>query len=651
MRATRLLLSICCTLALSFVMTGPRSIAHSQESPNQRSRDVAGTSEEFSQENQLRDFDRHVQPFLEMYCLDCHAGEDGEAGVDLEFDQAPDVVAAFDDWANILHKIEGREMPPEDAEQPADNEREAVVRWIDAGLSNFDCAQQPAKPRTTVRRLNRTEYNHVIRDLLGVDIEPGNAFPPDEVGEGFDNLGSVLALPPLLLEKYIDAAEQVTQAMQGNEQAWDAAFPQLDQKKKISRKQVREAIGDLARRAFRRPAPDTEVDQLMSLYRTARKQSLSHSDAILFVVQGILVSPKFLFRLEEDPAAVDSARPVPLDSHAIASRLSFLLWSSLPDETLNKLADEGRLVDPEEVARQAKRMVRDPKAQAFVENFFGQWLQLRLLSSMTPDPELFPTFDQRLREAMQEETLRYLRELVQNDRSVLDILDSDYTFLNQRLAKHYGIDGVEGDEFRYVKLEDDRRGGVLTHASILTLTSNPTRTSPVKRGKWILDNILGTPPPPPPPNVPELGEGDELLGSLRERMKQHRENPSCAVCHRKMDALGFGFENFDPVGGWRDRDGRYEIDASGELPDGSTFSKPKELRQILMVGSEDFTTCLTRKMLIYALGRTLSTRDKCMVDDIVEHVKQHDHRFTELLVAVVTSPAFRFAGHPVGDES
>lgn len=267
-----------------------------------------------------------------------------------------------------------------------------------------------------------------------------------------------------------------------------------------------------------------------------------------------------------------------------------------------------------------------------------------------PDPELFPEFDDALRTAMREETLRYIRELVQNDRSILEILDSDYTYLNGRLAKHYGVAGVNGDQFQYVKLPNDRRGGILTHASVLTLTSNPTRTSPVKRGKWILENVLGTPPPPPPPNVPELGEGDELLGSLRERMKQHRENPSCAVCHRKMDALGFGFENFDAIGSWRERDGRYEIDASGELPDGSAFSEPRELRQILIANSTDFANCLTRKLLTYALGRALSPRDKCTVDDIVKHVEQNDHRFTELLVAVVTSPAFRFAGHPTGEQ-
>ena len=630
MRATvsLLLFSLCATLVA--------------EPPDKAGENVA--------ERQLETFERHIRPFLRMYCVDCHTGEDAEAGVNLDIESAPDVAAAFDDWTNIFEKIDGGEMPPEDAVQPSEDERETMTQWIAAGLANFDCSQQPIEPRTTVRRLNRAEYNNVVRDLLGVDVQPGEQFPADEVGEGFDNLGSVLALPPLLMEKYLVAAEQVTAAIQKDETAWKQAFPELPHSGEYDDELVTRVIGNLARRAFRRPASEQELRRLMDLYRLGRENSLRHSDAILFVTQGILVSPKFLFRLEEDPEAVTSEEPIPLDSHAIASRLSFLLWSSIPDERLNELADQGRLTDPQQIIQEAKRMLRDEKADALVNNFFGQWLQLRFLTSITPDPELFPQFDSALRAAMGEETLQYVRGLVQEDRSILEILDSDYTYLNQRLATHYGIDGIQGDAFQRVKLSDDRRGGVLTHASVLTLTSNPTRTSPVKRGKWILENILGTPPPPPPPNVPELEEGDELLGSLRERMQQHRENPSCAVCHRKMDALGFGFENFDAVGGWRERDGRWEIDASGELPDGSTFSKPRELRQILISNRTDFTNCLTRKLLTYALGRALSSRDKCMVDDIVEHVEQNDYRFSELLVAVVTSPAFRFAGHPTGEE-
>ncbi len=598
-----------------------------------------------------KDFDKQIQPFLEMYCADCHSGDEAEAGVMLDLTEAPDVAMQFEAWSNIVQKISDKEMPPEDAEQPSSEERNAVTQWIDAGLANFDCSKQPIKPRTSVRRLNRVEYNSAIRDLFGVEVKPADDFPADEVGEGFDNLGSVLALPPLLMEKYLNAAEQVTNAIKEDSEAWSHTFGNLNRTSGFDEDRAKQAIGPLVRKAFRRPIDDNEIQRLMELYNVARV-SESDVDSILFVTQGIIASPQFLFRAEEDAAAVDAdgQEPTPLDSHAIASRLSFFLWSSIPDEELSRLADEGKLSEPEQITKQVERMLSDPKSRAFVDNFFGQWLQLRLMSSVSPDPKLFPTFDDKLRDAMSEETLTYIHELIKRNGSVLELLDSDYTYLNRTLAEHYGVEGVEGDEFQKVSLKNDRRGGVLTHASILTLTSNPTRTSPVKRGKWILDNVLGTPPPPPPADVPELEEGDELLGSLRERMKQHRENPSCAVCHRKMDALGFGFENFNAIGGWRDKDGKYDIDASGELPDGSTFNKPAELRKILLSSSKDFMNCLTRKLLTYALGRGLSPRDKCVVDDIVEHVEKRDHQFSQLIFAIVTSDTFRYAGHPAGSK-
>lgn len=596
-------------------------------------------------EDSARQFETEVKPFLQRYCADCHTGDEPEGSVTLDYKLAPDVAAEFQKWTSVLQKVGGHEMPPEDAEQPSERERADFAKWVDAGLAEFDCLQVKAKPRSTVRRLNRAEYNNVIRDLFGLDLRLANEFPADDVGEGFDNLGDVLSLPPLLMEKYLDAAENTTRALMNDSEAWERVFPQLPRaQQEFEEHAVRHSIQAFATKAFRRPAGDQELTRLLELYQLAREHDASPVESVAFAVQAILVSPQFIFRLEEDPSVSTTDEPKPLDDFGIASRLSFFLWSTIPDDTLFRLAREGQLGDAERIAQQARRMLKDPKAKAIVDNFAGQWLQLRLLAGMTPDPDLFPDFDSELRSAMVEETSRYFAELVKNDASLLELLDSDYTFANQRLAEHYGIDQVKGEEFQRVRLQDDRRGGILTHASILTLTSNPTRTSPVKRGKWILENILGTPPPPPPPNVPELEEGDELLGSLRERMQQHRENPSCAVCHRKMDALGFGFENFDAIGAWRDQDGRYDIDPSGELPGGMTFTKPAELRRILMASSRDFTSCLTRKLLTYALGRALSARDECLVDDIVRHVQQHEHRFSELVVAIVTSDAFRFTG-------
>jgi len=319
----------------------------------------------------------------------------------------------------------------------------------------------------------------------------------------------------------------------------------------------------------------------------------------------------------------------------------------MPDAELIELAAQDQLDDPEVLDKQVRRMLQDEKSQALVDNFAGQWLELRNLSKATPDPVKYPKFDEELRTAMRRETDHFFVALMRHDRSVLDLIDADYTFVNERLADHYGMDGVDGDEFREVKITDNRRGGVLTHASILTLTSNPTRTSPVKRGKWILENILGTPPPPPPPGVEELMEEEEaeLLGTLRERMEQHRKDPSCAICHRKMDVLGFGFENFDGIGSWRDRDGRYEIDPSGKLPGDQVFRSPAELRVLLKNEQRDqFVRCIAEKMLTYAVGRGLESYDRCAVDEVVKAMESNEYRFSALVMAVVKSEPFRLRG-------
>jgi hypothetical protein len=286
-------------------------------------------------------------------------------------------------------------------------------------------------------------------------------------------------------------------------------------------------------------------------------------------------------------------------------------------------------------------MLADPKAEALTKNFAGQWLQIRNLQSMTPDPGTFPGFDEELRAAMLKETELFFDAIVKEDRSILDFIDSDFTFVNERLARHYGIPGVKGNSFRRVQLTGER-GGLLTQASILTVTSNPTRTSPVKRGKWILDNILNTPPPPPPPDVPELEEQKgEIKGSLRQRMEQHRAKAICASCHQRMDPLGFGFENFDGIGAWRTREGKFAIEPSGTLPSGQTFKGPKELRVVLKQKEEEFRRCLAEKMLTYALGRGLEYYDKCAVNDIAEAVKRNDYRFSSLVLAIVKSDPFQ----------
>jgi hypothetical protein len=315
----------------------------------------------------------------------------------------------------------------------------------------------------------------------------------------------------------------------------------------------------------------------------------------------------------------------------------------MPDAELYRLADQGKLREPEALESQVRRMLKDSKAKALVQNFAGQWLMLRTLATMTPDRRTYRRFDRSLLSAMTVETEMYFEHILREDRSVLEFLDSDYTFVNERLARHYGISGVSGSNFRKVMLSDKNRGGVVTHGSVLTVTSNPTRTSPVKRGKWILENILGTPPPPPPPDVPELEEDSKavLTGSLRQRMEKHRENPSCATCHAKLDPLGFGLENFDGVGAFREFDGTFKIDPAGELPDGAKFSGPQELRKVLMAKADLFRKNLAEKMLTYALGRGLEYYDRCATDDIVTALKKGDDRFSALMIAVVKSDPFQ----------
>ncbi len=315
----------------------------------------------------------------------------------------------------------------------------------------------------------------------------------------------------------------------------------------------------------------------------------------------------------------------------------------MPDDELFALAAQAKLRDKEVLQDQVRRMLKDDKARAFTENFAGQWLQLRSVAQITPDPKLFPQFDEKLRTAMVQETELFFDHIVKDNRSILEFLDADWTFVNGRLAKHYGIEGVAGDQFVKVKLQGDQRVGVLTHASILSVTSNPTRTSPVKRGKWILENILNTPPPPPPPDVPDLSEDEKDISTapLRKRMELHRSKAICASCHQRMDPIGFGFENFDVTGMWRTKDGKFDVDSSGELPSGQKFSGPKELVAVLKTKEAEFRRCLVEKVLTYALGRGLESFDKCAVDDICARVLREDNRFVSMVIAIVESEPFQ----------
>ena len=409
---------------------------------------------------------------------------------------------------------------------------------------------------------------------------------------------------------------------------------------------AREILTSLARRAYRRPIDDADLATLMDFYRAGRGDG-SFDAGIQLALERVLIAPDFLFRVERDPLDTAPATAYALTDLEMASRLSYFLWSTGPDDELLALAEEGRLNDPEVLARQARRMLADPRASELVRNFAGQWLYLRNLRGAVPDALVFPEFDENLREAFLQETELFVRSLIGEDRSVLDLLGADYTFVNERLARHYGIPGVYGSRFRRVELDPataERRGGIFGHGSLLTVTSYPNRTSPVLRGKWVLTNILGTPPPPPPADVPDLPDRGEdgRAATVRDRLERHRESPACAVCHAPMDPLGLALENYDAVGKWRATGETHRpIDATGNLPDGTAFEGPTGLRTLLLERRELFVGTLTEKLLAYALGRGPEYYDRPTVRAITRAAAADDYRWSSIIVGIVQSTPFR----------
>ena len=420
---------------------------------------------------------------------------------------------------------------------------------------------------------------------------------------------------------------------------------------------TREVLSRFITKAFRRPAAQEEVARYSKLVEVEIAAGQPFDAAMQFAMQAVLVSPKFLFRVELDQRP-DSSDAHPIDEFQLASRLSYFIWSTMPDDELFQLAAKNELT--KNLDAQVRRMLQDPKSASLVSNFAMQWLQLQRLQIVSPDPKAFPSFNDRLRRAMLKETELFVEAVIREDRSILDLLASDFTFLNEPLARHYGVldtvgnqpqmkdkkpggQSIRGENFVRVSLQNQDRGGLLTQASVLAVTSNPTRTSPVKRGKWVLEQILGTPPPPPPPDVPELPQDDKsvLTGSLRQRLEQHRANPSCANCHAKMDPLGFAFENFDAIGAFRSKDGEFPIDPSGTLPDGRTVSGPGELKLILKDKKDQFSRCLAEKLMIYSLGRGLDYYDKPAIKRVTTALAANDFKFSTLVAEIAKSEPFR----------
>ncbi len=572
------------------------------------------------------DFGKDVRPVLETYCFKCHGTEKQKGGVKLS--DGADVAAIYRDvktWDKALAELRDGAMPPEGKPQPSDDERKRVVAWLDRTLNDPAPDTVPPDPgRAFPHRLSRLEYNNTVRDLLGVDTHPADAFPPDGGGGGgFDNNSATLFIPPVLVEKYLSAAAELLAPAKVATTPGDA----------------RKCIADFATRAFRRPVETGEVDALLKLFAEGEKRGESFDDALRFALRAVLVSPHFLFRVEV-PRGAESQ---PVNDYELASRLSYFLWSSMPDAELFRPAADQKLHEPAVLEAQTRRMLRDPKARAFAENFAGQWLRVQeLQTSAQPDANKFPEYTAAVRDAMAAEPVEFFHALLRENGSLLALLDADYTYANETLAKHYGLD-VKGDDFQRVTLTDRNRGGVVTMGAVLTLTSYPRRTSPVLRGKWILEQILDAPAPPPPPIVKSLPSSDKVRDglSIRQQLEKHRQDEACAGCHKRLDPLGFGLENFDAIGRWRTEIAGQPVDAGGEMVTGEKFAGPVELKKILLGKKDEFARNVTSRMFSYALNRGLEFYDVPTVRRAARTLATSDYRVETLVLEIVRSYAFQ----------
>ncbi|MFN0169837.1 MAG: DUF1592 domain-containing protein [Bryobacteraceae bacterium] len=746
---------------------------------------------------------------FERHCFGCHNTRLKTGGLALDTAHLEDPAAQPELWEKVVRKLRARSMPPAGLPRPDEAVYRAVTNRLETALDRAAAASPNPGRTDTFRRLNRTEYQNAIRDLLALEVDVSSLLPNDDLSYGFDNV-TVGDLSPTLLERYLSAARKIsrlalgtpprsaggdtftlppdltqeshfenlpigtrggtalrytfpvdgtyeihlrlqrdrnehveglrestevellmdgarvrlftvkpppsgqdhhtvdqglairlpvtagphllaatfptrgTPLIESERQPWFASF-NMDRHPRIqpaiyslsvlgpyetkgpgdtpSRRRIlvcrpasppdeepcaRRILSTLTRRAYRRPVTDADIETLLRFYRDARKQGTFDS-ALEMALSAILVSPHFLFRIERDPRGVAPATAYRVSDLELASRLSFFLWSSIPDDPLLDSAVAGKLSQPGEFERQARRMLADRRARALVTNFAQQWLYLRNLASIMPDMRLFPDFDDNLRRAFLEETELFFESILREERSVVNLLNANYTFLNERLAKHYGIAGIYGSRFRRIEFGDAAvRGGLLRQGSVLTVTSYATRTSPVLRGKWILDNILGMPPPPPPASVPALKEnssGSKPL-PMRERLAQHRANPACAGCHNLMDPIGFSLENYDALGRWRTVDEGTPIDAAGSLPDGTRYQGVNGLQKALVQRPELFAAALTEKLMTYGLGRGVTYRDAPAIRSIVTQSAHADYKLSSLILGIVQSTPFQMRRSP-----
>ena len=587
--------------------------------------------------------------FLKTYCVDCHQPPRPKAKVDLSAMLSLEGISEdVPTWLNVLARVEERDMPPEDEPQPSIEDRNAFVDSGEQLLREWLCAEGPQPGPPTLRRLNRSEYSASIRRLLDIHFDAGEALPDEGAGgEGFDNAAETLFISPIHGEKYFDAARAAVEYALADTRSNQRVLVAQPSDTLAPVQAADQVLARFLPRAFRRNVPEGERTDYLRLFEDTFEESGSYTDALRAPLEAALVSPNFLFVIEEPPATGGSMEP--LTDYELATRLSLFLWGSIPDDTLLEVASKGQLSDPDTLRAQTERLLSeryDRENRNFAQNFVEQWLGTRALGrEFRPDPSV-GAYDSELEGGMKYEPVFFFQEILVKNRPLLDLIDADYTYANRRLARHYRIRGEFREQPKRVSLSgSERRGGVLTMASVLAVSSYPHRTSPVLRGAYILEKILGDPPPPPPPNVPELEESEpegDTPRSLRERLEAHRENPNCAGCHQRMDPLGFAFENYDVLGRWRENESGAPIDASGSFSNGRQFADPVEFKQALLERKDQFVRHLTRKMLGYALARGLYPTDECAVDEIVADLQASEYRSHALVHGIVQSIPFRF---------
>ncbi|WP_197441445.1 DUF1592 domain-containing protein [Thalassoglobus neptunius] len=591
-----------------------------------------------------KSFKEDVAPFIKRYCLDCHQNRrPTEAGVN--FSPAlpkPQDAAFHEQWKKAIARVRAHDMPPDYADRlPKDEDREAFLKGV--AQIKYLSPQDPGI--FIIRRLTKVEYGNTLRDLFGVTSDVAADLPDEVSGAGYLN-----SLSPLQIEQYLAISEKVLDEVFPNgslpptERQLALFGRKLSKSSELSKTDVQQIAHSLAKKAFRRPPTSEEVETLTQVFELGRENNLSHPEALRLMVKAVLVSPQFLFIT---PASDGEPREkiVPLDDYQLASRLSYLLWASMPDDKLMKLADQVKLRDPEVLKSQVKRLLNDPRSRALFDGFGAQWLGIDRLKNQVFDPEVFPEMTSEMKWAMYDEARLFFESIVHENQSVIRFIDADYTYLNPTLASVYGLnDQVSGPEMQRVQLENPRRGGILGMPGVLAVTSFPNRTSPVKRGVWVLEQVLGDHVPAAPPDVPALESQDQKSVAnlnLRERTELHRADPVCANCHRLLDPIGFGLENYDAIGRWRDQDEHGEaIDAAGELPDGRKFSNPTELKAMIASRVDELSRNLVEKLLAYGLCRSLEGYDEIVVDELMQEIADDEYRTQTLITAVVTSYPF-----------